>query len=296
MILAVIITYFYGETKVIIMKQFVFTFGLILFYFAGTAQVKMPAASPLQTIKQEFGLGTIEISYSRPSLRGREMIGIVEPWGSVWRTGANAATRIRFTDLVEIDGKKVDTGSYALYTIPNKNGEWEFILNKGIGNWGAGGYTQADDVVRMKVKASKNAGKVETLTMQFSDITAESINLNIKWEDFGLRIPIKTNIKDRIRTSIEEAMKGDKKPYWQAATFYYEYDKDYKKALEMANAALSEQKDPPYYMVFYKARIQKDMGDKKGALETAKKSLEGARAAKNENYEIMSQQLIDSVK
>lgn len=268
----------------------------LLFCFAASAQVKIPAASPTQHLKQDFGLGSVEVIYSRPSLRGREMIGVVEPWGSVWRTGANAATRIKFTDEVQIDGKKVDSGTYALYTIPRKEGEWDFILNKGIGNWGAGGYTEADDVVRMKVRAGKNSSKVETLTMQFSDITAESMVLNIKWEDFALRIPIKTEIKSRIRASIEDAMKGEKKPYWQAATFYYEYDKDYKKAIEMADAALAQQKDPPYYMVFYKARIQKDMGDKKGALETAQKALAGAKAAGNENYVIMSQQLISSVK
>lgn len=274
------------------MKKIVWAISAVFLGISVNAQVKMPAASPSEFIRQEFGLGSIELSYSRPGLKGRKMIGVVEPWGSVWRTGANAATRIRFTDIVEIDGKKLDTGSYALYTIPEKNGEWYFILNKGIGNWGAGGYTKSDDVVRMKVKTGKNAQKVETLTMQFSDVKPESIVLNIKWEDFSLRIPITTQIKDRIRASIEEAMKTNKKPYWQAANFFYEYDRDYKKALEMADAALAEQKNPPYYMIFYKARIQKDMGDKKGALQTARQSLEGAKAARNENYVIMSEQMI----
>lgn len=278
------------------MKKFTVVFASIFFYVAASAQVKMPAASPAEFINQEFGMGNIELTYSRPSLKGRKMIGVVEPWGSVWRTGANAATRIRFTDVVEINGKKVDSGTYALYTIPNKNGEWEFILNKGVGNWGAGGYKTSDDVVRMKVTSGKNPQKVETLTMQFSDIKPESINLNIKWEDFALKIPIKTHIIDRMRSSIEEEMKSDKKPYWQAATFYYEYDKNYAKALEMADAALDLQKSPPYYMVYYKARIQKDMGDKKGAMETAKKALELSKAAKNDNYMIMSEQMISSLK
>ncbi len=278
------------------MKKVFTAFTIVLFCATANAQVKMPAPSPLEFIRQDFGLGSIELSYSRPGVKGRQMIGVVEPWGTVWRTGANAATKIRFTDEVEIDGKKVDSGTYALYTIPNKDGEWRFILNKGTGNWTVNEYDKSRDVVNMKVKAGKNAQKVETLTMQFSDIKPESIVLNIKWEDFSLRIPITTNIKDRIRASIEEAMKTDKKPYWQAAQFYYEYDKNYKKALEMADAALAQQKNPPYFMVFYMAKIQKDAGDRKGALESARKALEGAKTDHNVNYVIMSEQLINALK
>lgn len=268
-----------------------------LFCISGVyAQVKMPAASPTQFIKQEFGLGSIELTYSRPGLKGRNMIGNIEPWGSVWRTGANASTKIRFTDEVTINGKKIDSGTYALYTIPAQDGNWTFILNKGVNNWGATGYKESDDVLRMKVKASKNPGKVETLTMQFSDVKPESLKLNIKWEDFGLQIPIFTNITDRIRASIEEALKSDNKPYWQAAAFYFDYDKNYKKALEMVNGAITSQKEAPYYMVYQKAVIQKKLGDKKGAKETVIKALEAAKAAKNENYTIMSEQLLAELK
>ncbi|MCO6496961.1 MAG: DUF2911 domain-containing protein [Chitinophagaceae bacterium] len=272
--------------------------GIIALFCITTvqAQVKMPALSPTQFIKQEFGLGSIELTYSRPSLRGRNMIGNIEPWGSVWRTGANAATKITFSDDVTIDGKKIAAGSYAIYTIPDKDGNWTFILNKGVNNWGATGYNEKDDALRMKVKAMKNPGKVETLTMQFSDVKAESLKLNIKWEDVGLQIPISTNITDRIRASIEKALKGDKPPYWQAATFYADYDKNYKKAVEMAEAAFKAQPDAPYYMVYQKAVMQKNAGDKKGALATATKALELAKAAKNENYTIMSEQLVAELK
>ncbi|MBN9350920.1 MAG: DUF2911 domain-containing protein [Chitinophagaceae bacterium] len=260
------------------------------------AQVKMPAPSPTEFIRQDFGLGSIELTYSRPGVKGREMIGKIEPWGSIWRTGANAATKIRFTDEVEIGGKKIDSGSYAVYTIPNKDGNWIFILNKGFNNEGTSGYKESDDVLRLPVKAGKNLRKVETLTMQFSDIKPESCILNIKWEDFSLQVPIKTEIRNRIRQSLEVALKSEKKPYWQAANFYYEYDHNYPKALEMANAALSAQKNPPYFMIYYKARIQKDAGDKKGALESATKAYELAKAANNENYMIMSENMIRELK
>lgn len=278
------------------MKKILFAVIAFLCFFSAEAQVKMPAPSPTEYLRQDFGLSNIELTYSRPGLKGRNMIGNVEPWGVVWRTGANAATKIHFHDAVEINGQKIDSGAYALYTIPQKNGEWNFILNKGVTNWGADGYKESDDVLRMKVKAGKNAKKVETLTMQFSDITPETINLNIKWEDFALQIPIVTKIRDRVKASVEEALTGEKKPYWQAANYYYEYEKNYPKALEMVNEAIAQQPKPAYYVVYFKAKVQKEMGDKKGAIATAQQSLELAKAANNEGYILLNQKLINELK
>lgn len=224
------------------------------------------------------------------------MIGNVEPWGVLWRTGANMATKIRFSEPVEILGNKVDSGSYAIYTIPEKNGDWTFVLNKGFNNSGISGYEESADVFRAKVKAGKNAAKVETLTMQFSDLKNESCALNIKWEDFALKIPITVNIKDKIRASLDEALKTDKKPYWQAAQFYNDFDNNKAKALEMIDAAIKENPKPPFYMVYYKARIQSEAGDKKGALATAQQSLELSKEAKNDTYVLMSEKLIKASK
>src|SRR5690606_7933261 len=123
----------------------------------------------------------------------------------------------------------------------------------------------------------KNPAIVETLTMQFSDVKAESCVLNIKWADFSIKVPITTNIKDRVRAQIEEALKTDKKPYWQAAQFYAEMDKNYDKALEMIDGAIAQAPAPPFYMVYYKAVLQNDKGDKKAALTTAQQALQLAR-------------------
>jgi hypothetical protein len=261
------------------------------FAMTGFSQVKMPAPSPTQFIRQDFGLSSIELTYSRPSLKGRKIIGVVEPWNVVWRTGANGATRIRFNDPVEIQGQKVDSGTYALYTIPQKNGEWSFILNKGVHNSGVTGYTESDDVLRVKVKATKNPSKIETLTMQFADIRSESCALMIKWEDFSLQIPIEVHITDKIRAQVEKGLASDKKPYWQAAQFYNEYDHNRPKALEMINAAIAGSK-PAFYMVYYKAKLQMDMGDKKGAIASAKQSLDLSKEAQNDTYVLMNEKLI----
>ncbi|MEO6683170.1 MAG: DUF2911 domain-containing protein [Ginsengibacter sp.] len=278
------------------MKKMILSLLTLSIVSLSSAQVKMPAPSPAQTIKQDFGMASIELTYSRPSLKGRTIMGDLEQWNVLWRTGANAATKITFNDDVEVFGHKVAPGSYAIYTIPQKNGEWTFILNKGANNAGTAGYKESEDVFRQKVKVNKNPVKVETFTMQFSDLTHESCNLNMRWDDFAMQIPITTNIKDRVRAQIEEALKSDKKPYWQAAQFYADLDKNYTKALEMVDGAISQQPAPPFYMVYYKAVIQKEMGDKKAALATSKEALQLAKEAKNDSYVLLNEKLMKQLK
>ena len=267
-----------------------------IFAIPAFSQVKMPAPSPTQYIKQDFGLSSIELTYSRPGLKGRNVFGTVVMYDSLWRTGANAATKIIFNDPVEILGHPVEAGSYAIYTIPHRNGEWTLILNKGFNNSGVSGYKESEDVFREKIKTGKLASKVQSLTMQFGDIKPESCVLSIMWDNVVLNIPIKENIKDKIRAQLEEALSSDKKPYWQAAQFYNEYDNNKAKALEMINSAIAENDKPPFYMVYYKAKIQKDMGDKKGALASAKQSIELAKEAGNSDYVLLNEKLIKEMK
>ena len=115
--------------------------------------------------------------------------------------------------------------------------------------------------------------------------------LQIIWDKTGVSIPITTNIKDRLKAQIDEAMQTDKKPYWQAAQFYNEYEKNLRKALENVTKA-TEANEKAFWMWLYKAKIQKEMGDKAGALESSKKSLELAKAAKNDDYVKMNEDLI----
>lgn len=258
------------------------------------AQVKMPAPSPTQTIKQDFGLGNIEIIYSRPSAKGRTVFGDLVPNGKIWRTGANEATKIKFSDAVEIGGKKIDSGTYVLYSLPNEE-SWEIILNKGITNWGVDGYNENKDVIRFKIVPEKSKSNIETFTMQFEDIKAESCRLQLSWGNKIISIPIVTDIKSKIKAQIDAAMQSDKKPFWQAAQYYYEYEKNLPKALDNAGKAAAE--NPKAYWIFlYKARIQKDLGDIKGALATSGISLDLAKEAGNEDYVSMNKKLQKELK
>lgn len=280
------------------MIRIVTTAGLmatLLISSNATAQVKMPQPSTTQTIKQEFGMGNIELTYSRPNAKDRKIFGDLVPYGKLWRTGANAATKIRFTDAVELGGKKLDTGTYVLYTIPNMD-SWEIVINKGVTNWGVDGYTDSADVCRFKVVPGKMNTKLETFTMQFANIKPESCELHLMWDKTAVSIPITTNIKDRLRAQLETALAGDKKqPYWQAAQFYNEYDNNKTKALENCNKAIGVN-EKAFWVYLYKAKIQKEMGDKAGAKESATKSLELAKAAGNDDYVKMNEELLKKLK
>ena len=279
------------------MKKIFLPLIAVLCYSFLNAQVQLPQASPTATLMQNFGVGKITLVYSRPSIKGRTVFmnnSDLAPLGKLWRTGANAATRLTFSDKVNFGGKDIDTGSYVLYTIPGES-EWEIILNKGLNNSGTDGYKESEDVVRFKISADNSTNlDIETFTMEFLNLKPERCDLYILWGNTGVIIPITTNFKDKARTDIEAALKGTDKPYWQAASFYYEYDKDYAKALDNVNHAIEGNKDA-FYMYMLKARIQKAMGDKTGAKTSAEKTIETATAAKNDDYIKQANDLLKSL-
>lgn len=258
------------------------------------AQVKMPAPSPTQTIKQDFGMGSIELKYSRPSAKGRKVFGDLVPFNKLWRTGANAATVIKFSEPVEINGKKIDTGSYAIYTIPNLE-SWIVIINKGFNNSGVSGYKESDDVTRFNVEPMKLKNELESFTMQFDDVKPESCMLNIMWQKTMISFPIQSKIQEKLKAQLEAALQSDKKPYWQAAQFYNEYENNSAKSLENITKAL-EENPKAYWMWLYKAKVQFAAGDKTGAKQSATTSLELATTEKNDDYIKMNNALLKKIK
>ena len=277
------------------MKKIAFiVLALPLFALTASSQVRMPQPSTTQTLKQDFGLGTIELTYSRPNAKGRKIYGDLVPFNKLWRTGANAATRLQFTDAVEIGGKKIDSGTYVMYTIPGID-VWEIIINKGIKNWGTDGYKESDDICRFRVEPAKMKPKMETFTMEFANVKPESCELYIMWERISVVIPITTSIKEKLKAQIDAAMLTEKKPYWQAAQYYNEYENNLVKALDNCTKAF-EANDKAYWILLYKAKIQRDMGDNAAAIATSKRSLELAKEAKNDDYVKMNEDLQRSLR
>ncbi len=256
--------------------------------------LKMPQPSTPQTISQDFGLGKINVSYSRPNVKGRKIFGALEPYDKVWRTGANSATVVKFTDAIKVEGKDLPAGEYALFTIPGKT-EWTIIFNKGVKEWGAYTYSEANDVLRVKVKPVALKEKVETFTIQFANVYDTSAQLQLSWENTLVNVNLTTSVDERVMASIAEAMKGEKKPYFQSAIYYYSNGKDLKTALEWMNEAEKQMTDAPWVKL-WKGRVQLKMGDKAGAAKTAKEGVEIATKIKNDEYIRLNSQLLEETK
>ena len=245
-------------------------------------QLKLPQVSSSQTVVQEFGLGTVTVKYSRPNVKGRNVFSDLAPYGEVWRTGANTATVLTFSEDISLEGNPVKAGEYALFTIPGKD-SWTIILNKGTKQWGAYQYKESDDALRFKVKPSKLNDKAESFTILFSDVTPTSAKLNLLWDDTKVSIGMLTEVDGKVMASISEAMKGEKKPYFESAIYYYDNGKDLNMALEWMNAIPAADQKTPWYK-YWKARIQLKSGDKAGAATSAKEGIEIAKGMNIPEY------------
>ena len=280
------------------MKKILFALGTVL-SLAVTAQVKMPAASPTQTLSQDFGLGKIEIVYSRPSLKGRSVFGngsILAPTGIVWRTGANGATKVTFSDPVTVGNTTLAAGAYGLFTIPGEN-EWTIIFNSNSKGWGSFSYTEAEDVVRVKVKPETTSNRTETFTIGVGNLTPETATIYLKWANTMVNVPIKTDIKSTVRKQIEAATKAptaNGATFQSAANFYYDLDKDYDKALVYVDKAIALDAKA-YWLYLLKAKTQKELGDKKGAKASAETCIKLAEASKNADYVRSGNEVIASL-
>lgn len=264
-------------------------------------QINVPPLSPTSTVKQKVGFTEIEIVYSRPSLRGRKIFGAWEPYGEVWRTGANSATKITFSTAVKFGGKELPAGTYALQTIPGPK-EWTIIFNKAAGDWGAYSYKQENDVLRVPAKVITLSRPVETFTIDINDLRTESATLNLMWETTHVAVPFTFDVKANVVAQIEAAMRsGQTLPpgaYYQAAMFYLENDLDLKQAKAWAEEATKGEK-PQFFMLYGKARILAKLGDKAGATAAAKQSMAVAQAqggAVASEYTRRNQELIASLK
>ena len=281
------------------MKQLFKTLSISLALLASINMVKaqgtlVPQPSSGQTIIQDFGLGKVMLTYSRPNLKGRKIFGILEPYGQVWRTGANSATTINFTDEIMMAGNKIPAGKYAFFTIPGKD-VWTIILNKTADQWGAYDYKKEDDLLRFTIKPILLKAPVETFTMQFSNVKAGSMLLNMQWENIAIAIPIAVDYDAKVMVNIEKAMSGDKKPYFAAAQYYYENNKDLTKALEWINEAEKTDLKAPWFKL-WKAKILLKMGDKKAAATVAQQGMLLAKESGNDEYVRLNLAILNQTK
>ncbi len=267
------------------MKNFV----KILFFIGLTlnlqAQISSPQASPSATVSQSIGLATVSVEYSRPSLKGRKMMGsTLVPYGQVWRTGANKIPNLKLSHDVTLEGNKVAAGTYGIFTIPTDS-NWTIILSKNEKQWGAYEYKQAEDLLRFTVKSAKMSQKLEHFTMEFTDFTPTSAKLAIRWENTEVKFAIAHDPEATIMADIKTKMaatdiKSD--TYYDAANYYFENNKDLNQAFEWSNKLLETSKE--YWTYYLRAKIAAKLGKCDIAVQDSNMGLELAKKDKDAAY------------
>ncbi|WP_126971477.1 DUF2911 domain-containing protein [Gynurincola endophyticus] len=268
---------------------------LAIISFADAQNLKTPSPSPRQTVVQEFGLGEVTLSYSRPSAKGRVIYGDLVPFDKVWRTGANNPTTLTFTEEVIIGGKKIAAGKYGLITIPGKT-TWKIIISKQTDINSPSAYKAENNLAEVTATVQKPATAVETFTIDFGTITNETMNLNISWGNAMVTLPIKSENDTKVVAQINELMNaaGDKKPYFQAAMYYLDNNKELNKANEWMQKAAAE--SPEAFWIFYhKARLEAKLGKKTDAIASSKKSLDLAKKANWADYIKLNEDLLKTL-
>ncbi|HEV8283786.1 MAG TPA: DUF2911 domain-containing protein [Chitinophagaceae bacterium] len=277
------------------MRKLIVCLIVVAAFFSVNGQsLKTPAPSPPQTIKQDFGVSSIELSYSRPGVKGRKVFGDLVPYGKVWRTGANNATTINFADEVTVGGTKIPSGKYGLLTIPDKD-SWTIIITKQLDVTSPADYKQENDMVRINVKSTTVRDKIETFTMQFINVKPSNCELQMAWENTVVSLPISADVESVVMKQISNLMTKDNRPYFQAALYYLDNGKDLNQALAWFDKAI-EQQPNGYWIYHQKANTLAKLGRKDEAKTSAQRSIELAKEAKNDDYVRLNEKLLEQLK
>ncbi len=276
------------------MKNLLITFiCAFLMLFADAQPLRTPQLSTTQTIKQNFGLSSIELTYSRPGIKGRKIFGSLVPFETVWRTGANTANNLTFADTVYINGTKINPGSYGLVSIPNEK-SWTLIVTKQLNVTSPGAYKKDQDVVRVEAKTKELTESMETFTMQFANVKNGSCDLQIMWDKTAVSLPITANTQEAMKAQIAQLLSKDNRPYYNSALYYMNNDLDLNQALAWLDKAV--ELEPNLLRNHYqRANLLVKMGKKEEAKTAAKKGIELAKAQKDNNFLKLNETLLAEI-
>jgi Protein of unknown function (DUF2911) len=261
-------------------------------------KIEFPSASQHSVLKQRVGLTDIEVDYSRPNKNNREIFGGLVPYGKLWRTGANAVTKIKFSKPVTLGGKEIPAGEYALFTIPTAD-EWTIIVSKDAKVQSAADYKQENDAARITAKPEPNPVTIETFTIGIADVKGASATLNFLWDNTRVPVKLATGDVDEVSKQLDAVVRAktplDPRTAYQAAAFYYDNNGDMNQAAKWIDQALEKNPDA-YFMHYKKAQIQAKLGNKKEATASAQKAIDILKKDKapDESAIKNAQQIIDS--
>jgi hypothetical protein len=266
--------------------------AMLAFATVTNAQIDMPQPSPAATLTQKVGMAEIKIEYSRPAMKGRKIMGEIVPFGDIWRTGANSPTKFTTSDSITIGGKGLAKGTYVVMTRPGKD-SWEVIFNKNPAA-SAFNYTpeiQKDDVVKVMGKPMTLPMSIENFTFNIGNITANSANIEMMWENTYVTVPFTNDVDGKVMAQIKSKLDGpSQNEYFAMSQYYFDNGKGNTEALDFVNKAVA--KGERFWMLRHKSLVQAKMGDKAGAIATAKRSMELAKTEKNMDYVRMNEKSI----
>ncbi len=253
--------------------------------------IVIPQPSPLSKVEQRVGITDISLSYSRPGLKGRKIFGDLIAFNEIWRFGANSPTAIKFSDSVKVGGTTLAAGEYAIYAIPGQT-EWTILFGKNP-KVAAGDFKQEEAAAKIVVKAEALPMNVETFTFVFANLTTSSADLTMMWEKTQVRIPISVDFDKKVMANINKVL-NDVNPYWAAANYYYDNNKDLNQALIWADKYI--EKNSYYWTLHLKAKILRKLNKNKEAIAVAEKSLALAKADGDRAYVMNNEKLIAEAK
>ncbi|MGM5470117.1 DUF2911 domain-containing protein [Flavobacteriaceae bacterium LMO-SS05] len=268
------------------MKKLLCIMTVLTLTFNVNAQIDTPAPSPFSKIEQKVGLTDVTLEYSRPSMRGRTIFGDLVPYETLWRLGANASTKITFSDDVTVGDQTLKAGSYAVYAKPSQN-TWDVVF---YSDASGGGVPQDWDETKVAAKATVEVSalpfQIETFTMSFDNLSNSSAVLGMFWENVYVGVEFKVPTDVKVSAAIDKTMKGPSaNDYYASAVYYLQEGKDINQAKTWIDKAISMAGDKaPFWQLRQQSLIYAKAGDKKGAIAAAKKSLAASEAAGNADY------------
>ena len=289
------------------MRSIFFTILFLISYF-NYSQIKTPRVSPASSIEQMVGLTEIEVEYSRPSKRGRDIFGNVVPYGKIWRTGADNCTTISFsTDVffisnTSIDGVKISktkiikSGKYSIFSIPNKE-SWDVILYSDTDLWGVPRDWDENKIVfksNYQINKSANNSVKEMFAISFDNVTNNDVDMIFSWDDVSVKVNIVVPTRRIVSDNIKKVMGGSPSPsdYYSAAVYYKQENINMDTALKWINKAIDLFENPRFYQLRQQSLIMAANKKYSDAIAVAKESLRLSIEADNKDYVKMNKESI----
>jgi tetratricopeptide (TPR) repeat protein len=273
-------------------KQLIAAFLFLAPLLPALAQLRLPQASPRAQVTQTIGLTDVTVVYHTPGMKGREVWGKMVPYGQVWRSGANEATLITFTDSVKINGQALPAGTYSFFTLPEAENKWSVIFNKNTRLWGTEGYKPEEDVLRILVDPVAAPAPVESLQYSFSNIQTTSATLNLAWEKLIIPMTIEAEVFEKALVNIQEDLSKARTDDWaifaQAAHYLIQNNTRHALALAWINNSLRIKEN--FYNSWLKAQLLAQKDEFEEAVNLTKKAMKlGQNDTKN--YSVLSQEM-----